>query len=834
MKMTYIKIRGAIGFKKGLGVDEIEFDLSDKTGLVALSGQNGKGKTTLLELMSPYRTFASRKGSFRHHFFLRDSFIERRFEYGGHLYHTIVKIDSGSDRTEGFIVVDGESVVNGKVKEYDKFIIDLFGSQVLFYNSVFCAQGSENMSSMTAGKIKDLFVEFLRIERLEENRKISSAGVEFYEKKLNVIDGKIDVCNDQLTDLNGIDKKIEETDLMISDKKSLIDGIDNKIELAESSIKDLNSKIEKQSVNIERKTDFEIQLKKLVFYRDQKAIDLKLETQSFAGKKYKLDEEIEFIDSILTNKEKIFAASSRIITIEKNERYFSSCYGCAVDEQPVINNGIKFIDESRLSIFQNIKSLEDDLILDGLKTTLNYLELNKKGVFLKRHALENKLNTEENNFAVMQATSDVVICKEKITLAIDPDCSSSICPAIKMVKDAQNELSKLEGIENDLKSDNDENIKAIRALIKICDAHIIDLDDRIAYCVMDERLMNDEINAKIKDFKEEDTSFINIKTLLSSDNFMNDEIKEFYQSKLSSIKTLIDELKILSSKKSQIEIAEEKKIYLDSESKRICDDFEAKKKDISEKCNELSKDILLTQELIFDIDENIETDIDEKIENKKNEKLILSRQRYDLIEALDELRACSAVFVNDIKKREGLICLIEDTKKIESMYQKELNEWDYLRLACSKTGLQALEIDGAAPLITSEANTLLEQAFGLDSQIKIITQDPETGKEVFWIKVIRDDGAEDDFGNLSGGQKVWIAKALSLGMTLVSKRKSGRDFRSLFADEEDGALDSEKAIEFIQLYRSMMTTGDFDTCFFISHNPDVVAMADYEINFGAL
>ena len=67
---------------------------------------------------------------------------------------------------------------------------------------------------------------------------------------------------------------------------------------------------------------------------------------------------------------------------------------------------------------------------------------------------------------------------------------------------------------------------------------------------------------------------------------------------------------------------------------------------------------------------------------------------------------------------------------------------------------------------------MLEKAFGLDSQIKIVTQDPETGKEVFWIKVIREDGAEDDFGNLSGGQKVWIAKALSLGMTLVSKRNN--------------------------------------------------------------
>ena len=71
MRNTYLFIRGAIGIKKGLGLDEIEFDLSQKTGLVALSGDNGRGKTTVLELMSVYRTLASRKGALKHHFFLR-------------------------------------------------------------------------------------------------------------------------------------------------------------------------------------------------------------------------------------------------------------------------------------------------------------------------------------------------------------------------------------------------------------------------------------------------------------------------------------------------------------------------------------------------------------------------------------------------------------------------------------------------------------------------------------------------------------------------------------------------------------------------------------------
>lgn len=62
MKILNAKLRGFIGVKKGMGLDEIEVDLSSLSGLVALAGPNGHGKTTLLENLSPYRGLASRKG----------------------------------------------------------------------------------------------------------------------------------------------------------------------------------------------------------------------------------------------------------------------------------------------------------------------------------------------------------------------------------------------------------------------------------------------------------------------------------------------------------------------------------------------------------------------------------------------------------------------------------------------------------------------------------------------------------------------------------------------------------------------------------------------------
>jgi exonuclease SbcC len=833
MQNTYLFIRGSIGIKEGLGLDEIEFDLSDKTGLVALSGPNGRGKSTTLELMSLYRTMASRKGKLRNHFFLRDSRVEKKFIHGGDEYHLIWKIDSGSDRSEAFVIVNSESKVDGKNKEYDKFIIEKFGSQNLFYNSVFCAQGSGNMSTMTTGEVKELFVEFLRIARFEDWRKKSKAGVEFYQKKLDVLSGEMDICINQMIDFGNLDEQIKDNGILIADKELLIDGVSKDIAGLEDAIIDLSAKSEKQKADIERKKEIETVLKELISKRNKIHEKIDLETHQFCNSKALIQNDIETVDIILADKEKIFNAASRIENLEKWEQYFSGCYECAIDEQAIFDSSIKDYEKELLVIADQTKELEDDLILDGLKTTLNWLELRANHHAQRKIFLDNQLKQEKNDFLLMQATTAVTTCKEKIAMAINPECNL-ICPAKDIIKNAQKELPELKKREHDLKVGVLTEIKKIEDAIAIGDTIIVAFENRIKNCSQAYGEHFSEIDKKIDELKKDTEHFTNTKKQVVSDYLIIDEFKGFYKSKLSDVRTQIKELKVLSSKKSQIEVAEEKKSSLATQIKQLEDQFQAWETEQTNYFDELSKDILSREDSISKIDESIDDTIDETIKSMDMKKTIHIASKKRFIKTLDELKAAAAILKNDYIKKETLVVSIDGKRQLKGDFEKDLNDWDYLRLACSKTGLQALEIDGAAPLVTAEANTLFSQAYDLDWQIKIITQDPETGKEVFWIKVIRDGGKETDFSNLSGGEKVWIAKALSLGMTLVSKKKSGRDFQTVFADEEDGALDSEKALQFIQLYRSLMTTGNFGTCLFISHNPEVVAMADHVIDFSKL
>ena len=98
MRPLFLRLKGWKGIKKGMGLDEISLDLSTVNGLIAFSGENGSGKTTCLENLSPFRTLFSRDGNLNSQCFLRQSEKDFTFSYEGHIYRTLLKIDAESDR----------------------------------------------------------------------------------------------------------------------------------------------------------------------------------------------------------------------------------------------------------------------------------------------------------------------------------------------------------------------------------------------------------------------------------------------------------------------------------------------------------------------------------------------------------------------------------------------------------------------------------------------------------------------------------------------------------------------------------------------------------------
>ena len=214
-------------------------------------------------------------------------------------------------------------------------------------------------------------------------------------------------------------------------------------------------------------------------------------------------------------------------------------------------------------------------------------------------------------------------------------------------------------------------------------------------------------------------------------------------------------------------------------------------------------------------------------------KVEILNKKGELKDKQEQLKAKELELNANTAKLEEISKAKEELDKLNAEkdgLSKEVEEWSWLTTALSKDRLQALEIAGAAPTITGYANQLLSSAFGPQTMVKLQTQD-DNGKEILNIQVVDEDGEDVTLSNRSGGQQVWALKALRLAMAMLSKEKSGRNFKTILTDEEDGALDSEKAVMFIHLYRAFMEHGGFDTCFYISHKPECVDMADHILEF---
>lgn len=172
MKLERVTLRGFMGF-----VEPVTLDLSAiGPGLVALVGENGSGKTTILEgaLAALYRRFPSR-GELAPYAIDRDSFVEAAWLVGEQddqiRYLARVNVD-GVRRVSDAILLEqrpGESrrLNDGKASTFDAAVAEIFPSLDLVLASAFAAQNhAGDFITQKPAQRRELFGELLGLERL--------------------------------------------------------------------------------------------------------------------------------------------------------------------------------------------------------------------------------------------------------------------------------------------------------------------------------------------------------------------------------------------------------------------------------------------------------------------------------------------------------------------------------------------------------------------------------------------------------------------------------------------------------------------------------------------
>ena len=833
MKIISLKAHGFIGFKNGMGLDDIDVNFDGLDGLVALAGPNGHGKSTMLENLSPFRTLASRSGALKHHVFLRDSFRDLEFELMGDRYRTLLKIDSDSDRSEGFIWKNGEPQVNGKVTEYGQYLFKLMGSAKLFYSSVFCAQGSQRLSDMTTGELKALFTEFLRLDRLAGYEKNSKQCLGVLESLLSQSERRAAGISERLERLQGLNDSI---DSLKRQETEIVVGLDDSRRAIMSSEVKLYELTQAGTRNDDLK-------KELAGINDNiKMVENSISSEKAAGgaKSAEFDQlisdgfkKIQACNSIIIQREQIETAVTRMADIdaEISER---------MAQRDSIAEDKQLASDEYLTVSKALNELQ--IQVSDLQNSPKIRDLERQGRELSREAqdkgrLLEQLRRDQTMLlstpGIMSVEAEIKACKNQMMLLDkrDPACQSKTCSFILAGLDAQNRLPGLEETLASLKASAGTKSDAMGREISALNSELTDLDKGIKENAAQVTIEQEALSNALHALNESMAKKRNILHEISGNGKVMKIDLEDIDVRLKKLKEermvaeqqakRLPELEVAMARRDELMRQEQ---AIDAEKKACIDTHN---KNILRMSETLSQFVEQAKVVRGKMVPNIDALIDAEKQAMTGLNSVVKDAEAWLSNVRREISKCQAkIEEKDESERD-----LEAVRAEITAYKKDISDWTYLRNACGKNGLQALEIDGVAPMITGYANDLLAKSFGPNFTVKLVTQDPETGKEVLDIVVIREDGAETLLENLSGGEKVWILKALRLAMTLVSKEKSGRDFQTFFADEEDGALDGEKALNFIGLYRSLMSTGDFNTCFYISHNPEVVAMADHQIRF---
>ena len=946
MKILGLRLKGFIGVKKGLGLDEINLDFSGLSGLIAFAGMNGSSKTTVLDCMHGYRMLASRKGALRHHVFLRDSEKEFSFEFHGDHYRTLIKIDAESERSEGFIWKNGESLVDGKVTKYDQAIIKLCGSATLFFNSVFCGQGSTRLNDMTTGDLKKLFSEFLRLDKLIEYENTSkqcanmlSAQVEKLEREINILKDDVDNYEASITKLKNIqidkekndqglakltkDLKQAETKLADIQKdiqknviiriqiKGLQDGLDridkeistdqeqSTVENNESFLK-INaidivlSSLEQASISLQdaknHKQDHEERLFDLT--SDLKLAEINLsDINTNIQKNEVIETQVKGLKDTLDRFEKEIESDQGQSKVEiDNLNAKSQAVALEIVEiedflsnEPEIRKAAKNTDTLKSSLEYDLKNL-GVAITDLFSFTKAVSEKEKEGA--DRALAHGKL------FAAMENTRDQLFAKiESAKLSAtdldkrDPECKSSTCSFIVSALKTQGDIPKLEeelAVEastiadmekaySDTMNEFNTKIETLRRSEETGKSEKAQLEAKITKTEGElERIKSlaaelprvETALSRKKDLEGRKSDLINEKNELSevwekriteknhqkqmakdsiekaeanidadAENdliIMNDAIDTVKK----SIADITDKIKDLSQIIISTNIDISKKEDLEKRKKELTDEEIKFRLTWEHRISDKNAQKKQTKTDIQDAKDRINQDADDNLTSINNEIFLVKEFIVGRTAKITSLSASILSLEKEISQKEQARKGFDLKTAGRDKAIAESTEWTYLKNACGKDGLRALEIDSVAPVITGYANDLLLSTFGPSYTVKFRTQDEETGREIFDILVIREDGSEVLLDNLSGGQKVWGLKALRLAMTLIANEKSGKSFLTALSDEEDGPLDIENAQNFIKLYRAFMISGEFNDCFFISHKFECVAMADRVVEFG--
>ena len=210
-----------------------------------------------------------------------------------------------------------------------------------------------------------------------------------------------------------------------------------------------------------------------------------------------------------------------------------------------------------------------------------------------------------------------------------------------------------------------------------------------------------------------------------------------------------------------------------------------------------------------------------------------------LSEATREYIETETTLVELRKNLDNLRDKLQTLKFLEVEIEKkkiEAGEWRLLKDICGENGIQALELDALAPNIATIANHILKAAYGSKFQIEFRTVKASgsgsKAKQIedfsIWVMDI-ENGTEQLLEDLSGGEEVWIKKAIYSAFAKIRSFNTGKTFLTVCQDEADGALDPEMKEKYFRMIEAAHNESHLRHTIIITHSREIQEMAQQKI-----
>ncbi len=166
--------------------------------------------------------------------------------------------------------------------------------------------------------------------------------------------------------------------------------------------------------------------------------------------------------------------------------------------------------------------------------------------------------------------------------------------------------------------------------------------------------------------------------------------------------------------------------------------------------------------------------------------------------------------------------------------QDEQLEWQLLLRALSRDGLPMLEIDAAGPTVSAYTNDLLEvceTGFTVELVTESAKADGKGTKDTCELKVYDSlrGGDPRDIGDLSGGEQILVEEAVKNALALYINSRNVNRIETCWRDETTGPLDPANARRYLEMLRRVRTIGGFHQILFVTHNADAARQADAQL-----